>query len=311
MFKKFLLIAAAVIGTTAAQATTIEMVVAFPPGGVVDILGRDVSRVLTNNGIPTVVVNRPGAGGRVGTHHVATQADANSTLLMLPTGPGLYDPILSKDVNYNVLTDFEPVIAIVKLPVVILVPANSKYQTIEDLLADIRNPSAKLNWGHTSMAFRTETLRLLDTVGARANIVDVPFNGGAPVMQNLAGGHLDFAVLDLVGAASHIESKTVRALAITTKQRNSALPDVPTFIEKKIQHESFSWVVLVARKGMSDDLVRKINAAVNKDLPAEVNPSVKNAKLILGTPEDAKKFIHDQYRIMTPIIRKFAAPATQ
>lgn len=310
MIKKIVLLLLTFVAVKFSFANTqpIEIVVPFVAGGGSDIIGREISKILTNNGYPAIVVNKSGVQGRLGTQYVAKQADPANTLLILPPGPGLYEPILTNNAMYDVLADFEPIVIISTFPEMIVVPYDSKYQTLDELVADLKKNNNKLTWGHSVKSHKITGFRFLEQINSTA--VDVPFNGAAQLIQALIGNHMDYAVLDPTGAMTFIESKRMRALGVTSHVRIKQLPDVPTMLERGINLESIGWFSVVGRKGIPDQLVKSINRVINRHM-LENSFTSMNTTPMLGSPEDAKKFIRNQYRVMAPVITRYAEEPTK
>jgi tripartite-type tricarboxylate transporter receptor subunit TctC len=239
-----LAMACALIGSAHAQSNrTIKLVVPYPPGGTADIVARLLGEQIGRAQGPAVVIeNRPGAGTAIGTEAVARAAPDGTTLL-INSPEFVINPHLRKP-NYDPIASFEPVCLLVSSPTVIVVNAASPYRTLKDLLDAARAKPGELTLASTGIfQIAIEQLKR----AANANLIYVPFQGNGPASNALLGDHVTsvFAVYPTV--AELIKAGKLRPLAIASRKRIDAMPDVPTIIESGFaDYEVEVWLGLVA-----------------------------------------------------------------
>ena len=230
-------------GVSAQTSRTVKIVVPYPPGGTADIVARLLAEQIGRmQGLSMVIENRAGAGTAIATEAVARAAPDGNTLLL--TSPEfLITPLLRK-ANYDPLTSVEPVCNLVSSPTVIVVNASSPYRTLADLMGAARAKPGEVTMASTGIfQIAIEMLRR----AADAKFTYVPYPGNAPASSALMGDHVTsvFAVYPTV--AELIKAGKVRPLAVASRKRIEALPDVPTVIESGFRdYEIEVWLGLMA-----------------------------------------------------------------
>ena len=226
------LLLVALSGLPAAQtARTLRLVVPFPPGGSADVLARQLSLQIGQNGGPTVVVeNRPGGGTVLATDVVARAApDGNTVLLM--ANSFVINASVRATLPYDPLTSFAPVCLIVDSPQILVVNAASPFNTLADFVAAARANPGSVNYATvgpaTTQHIAVEMFRRL----AGIELTYVPYAGGGPAMTALIGGHVMAVLANPSEVMEQIVSGKVRALGVATRERFSLLPHVPTIAE--------------------------------------------------------------------------------
>lgn len=301
MLKKLLSSVAMIMAMTSASASQpYEIVIPAPPGASAFTIAQQIRQWLVEDNITSVVVPKPGAQGVLATGHVARQG-TDTTLLLLPSGPGLYGPLTgAQGIQYDVLRDFEPIITLGTMPSILVVNADSPYRTANDVVRAARQRD--LLWGSGNLTGKVDALRFFDLHGISGT--EVPFNGAAPMLTGLAsGGQFEFAFTDLGSAKPLLDAGKIRILAVAGHQRSPSMPLVPTFKEQGINFtEAGGWYVLVAKKGISQDQVSRINQVLNAAIRrSKTNVITEMTDPVLGSPEDARRFIENQYRVMQPV----------
>jgi tripartite-type tricarboxylate transporter receptor subunit TctC len=232
------------IGSAHAQSSrTIKLIVPYPPGGTADIVARLLGDQIGRAKGPTVVIeNRPGAGTMIGTEAVARAAPDGNTLLI--NSPEFIINSHLRKPNYDPIASFEPICHLVSSPTVIVVNAASPYRTLKDLLDAARAKPGELTMASTGIfQIAIEQLKR----AAQVNLIYVPFQGNAPASNALMGDHVTsvFAVYPTV--AELIKSGKLRPLAIASRKRIDAMPEVPTIIESGYSdYEVEVWLGLMA-----------------------------------------------------------------
>jgi tripartite-type tricarboxylate transporter receptor subunit TctC len=273
--RKVLQLAAIVAGSQALPRITwsrdypvrpLQWIVGFPPGGGTDVVAREMARWLSDHlGQEVVVVNKPGAAT-----NIAAQAAINSpadgyTLLWIGTSNAI-NATLYKTLPFDFFTSIAPVAGICVSPMVIVANPSVTANNIADLIALAKTVPGKI----TMASFGTGTIshvagELFKTM-VGVNIVHVPYRGGAPMINDLIGGHVQVAVDVVANALPHIRSGAVRALAVTTSRRLDALPNVPTVAETIPGYEALVFTGVGVRAGTPDNVVAQLNRAINAGL---------------------------------------------
>ena len=265
--------AAAGLGLTATAAQAaypekpVRLVIPYPPGGATDVIGRIVGQRLGEAlGQQFVIDNRGGAGGNIGAEAVAKAAPDGYTLLMgALTSHSTIATLEKGTLRYDLIKDFAPVMVVGSVPLVMVVNPKMPVKTLPELIAWGKANPDKLNYASSgpgapqrmcSEIFRKET-------GIKAT--HVPYKGSGPAMTDLVGGQVNMMCETVPAALQFIKSGQLRALAVTTKDRISMLPDVPTAVEAGMPVlEVASTFGVMAPAGTPKDIVDKLNAALAK-----------------------------------------------
>jgi len=283
----------------------VHVFVPYPPGGAVDIIARTLGDELGRRWNQSIVVeNRPGAGGVIASQALVKSPADGYTLILVAAGHAL-NPYFYAKMPYG-FEDFTPICLIGSAPNILLVPANSPYKTLADMLADARARPGQLSYGHagngTSPHLAGELLKALTKV----DIAAVPYKGGAPSLTDLMGGHIPMTFNNIPESIAQIRAGTVRALGVTTATRSPVLPDVPTIAETVPGYDTGVWWAVLAPAGLPADIRDKLA----KDLAEVVKtPAVKNRLVDLGaapigsSPQEAAAFIKAEYEKWGPIIK--------
>lgn len=289
---------AAAAQTTSYPTQPIKIIVPFSAGGVVDVIARVVGEKLSVKFGQTVLVeNKPGAGGAIATQLVGRAAADGYTLLCVSPGH-VINPNMMKTANWNPNTDFRAVHGVGVVPNVFVVPASVNARTMPELVEMARKSPTPLTYGTAGNGTSNHLSALLLEQMANITLTHVPYRGQPDAINDLLTGRITMMPLTVALAKQHIESGSLRALAVTTASRSSALPNVPTVAESVglPAYEVATWFGFVAPGKTPDAVVNKLSAAVAEALAM---PDVK-AKLIgIGMemkPQDAKQF--DSYIAM-------------
>lgn len=274
----------------------VTLIVPFSPGGGTDLASRLVADALgAQQGWTVIVDNRPGAGGNIGIAQVARSAPDGLTIGMGQTSNLAINPTLYHDIPYDPETDFAPIAIINSQPSVIAVPANSPYETLADLIAAAEQEPGNIAMGTPGSGTVAHlTLELLG-VTADVEFLHVPYPGASQAVTDAIGGHVDFVASSLPSALSHIRSGTLRALAVTSPERNDAVPDVPTVAESG--YDDFSagdWKAVVGPAGLPEDIVATLNAAINEALQDDTlrtTFAADGSTIVGGSPEELRELI--------------------
>ncbi|WP_270937556.1 tripartite tricarboxylate transporter substrate binding protein [Falsiroseomonas oryzae] len=276
-----------------AQATPLRIVVPSAPGGPADVVARMLAETL-RLGRPVVVENRTGAGLVAGTEVVARAAPDGNTLLVTTIGHAV-NPAMGR-LPYDTERDFAPVAHLANTALVLLVNNGFPATDLPGFLAALRARPGGYAYGSagngTAIHIAVELLK--HQAGVQA--LHVPYRGTAPAMADLIAGHIQFMMDVVVTGAPHVQRGSVRAIAVTTRDRAALLPEVPTFAEQGMpEFEAYTWNVLLAPAQTPAPVIAQLNAAVNDALRA---PELSGRMRALGydpvlgsTPEGTGRFM--------------------
>jgi tripartite-type tricarboxylate transporter receptor subunit TctC len=310
--KRILIAAAMLLGSSLALAQAypnkpIRIVVPFTPGSATDIMARIVGEKLGAAWGQTVVVeNKPGAGGTVGSAFVAKSEPDGYTLLVVSTGH-VVNPVLYPGLNYDTVGDFAGITPLASLPNVLVVGANSPIKSVSELIAAAKANPGKLNYASagTGSATHVNAEKFRAITGIQAT--HIPFKGTPETITETVAGRVDFMFTPVLSSIPMIRDNRMRALAVSTAQRSSALPEVPTVAEAAVPGFVFDfWIGLLAPAKTPRDVVNKLNQEVNKALN---QPDVKERMAKLGgeplpmTPERFDAFIREEHATLSGIMK--------
>jgi tripartite-type tricarboxylate transporter receptor subunit TctC len=271
----------------------VKLVIPFPPGGTLDFVGRLLAQKLADQmGQPFVVENRAGGNGVIGGDVVA-KAPADGYTLLFNASTFTTAPMTMKSVPYNVNRDFAPVALVAKAPLSVAINKKLPITDIKSLIAYAKEHPGKMTFAVGSVGsaghLSTELLK-------RAGNIDyliVPYKGTAPAFQDLIGGQIDGFIDPILGSLQYHKSGMLRVVAVTSAQRASSLPDVPTVAETIPGFEFYSWYGLWAPAKTPPEIVQRLNAEVNKALAGDMKDKLKDQGLLLA-PGSAEEFARFQ-----------------
>jgi tripartite-type tricarboxylate transporter receptor subunit TctC len=227
--------AAALMGLPAlAQRATTRLVVGFPPGGAADVLARALLEPMKAAlGVPMIVENRPGAGGRIAADLIRNSPADGSTLLVSPASIITLAPHLYKSVRYELTRDFLPLSPIARLDLGVYAGPGTPEQvrTLSDLVKWLQGEPAKRSCGITGIGSTPHLAALLLGRASKLDWQTVPYQGDAPAFVALLSGEVPVSVASLAGGMEHVRAGKLRLLALTSNERSSFMPDVPTLTQ--------------------------------------------------------------------------------
>jgi tripartite-type tricarboxylate transporter receptor subunit TctC len=316
MIKKATLgVAAAVfafVATASAQnfpSHQMTMIVPFAAGGPQDGIGRIVAQRMSETlGQQVIVENVGGAGGMIGSLQASRATPDGYTFLLASVGTHAQNQTLYKKPAYNSVTDFTPVALVAETPIVLITRADLPANNLQEFIAYSKANQAKMSFGSAGAGSATHLGCVVVNTAMGTDIVHVPYKGTGPAMQDLLGGRIDFLCEILNTAKPQIDAGKVKAMAIMTKERSPALPNVPTALEQGVKDmEAYTWSAIFLPKNAPADVVKKLNDAIVKTINT---PSVREHLTKLGaqvvsndraTPEYLGKFVKGE-------IEKWAGP---
>ena len=255
-----------IAGAQAYPTRPVRIIVGFPAGGVADIVARLLGdQIGRSQGQRMLIENRAGAGGVIGTEAASRAAPDGSTLALISTDL-LVPPHLRK-LNYDLLTDFEPICELVSAPTVIIVNSASPYRTLADLLSAARAKPGNLT---AASAGQTHQIALeMLRRAAKIEMTIVPYPGGAPAVNALLGGHVTSALLSYSTASEQLKAGKLRALATFSRTRIEALPELPTVAESGYSDsEMDEWLGMLAPAKTPNEKVSQLVGWLTEALQA-------------------------------------------
>ncbi|TSD56236.1 tripartite tricarboxylate transporter substrate binding protein [Variovorax sp. KBS0712] len=264
-----LIASAAVLGTghaAAQQHRPIRLVVPYAAGGPIDNTARILAEQVKDTlGGPVIIDNKPGAGGNIGADFVAKAPADGLTIGIAATATNAVNPWLYSKMPFNAATDFAPITQMVRVPNVLVMNADTanrlNIRTLADLIRYAKANPAKLNYASGGNGSAGHLAGELFKKEAGIFAVHIPYNGGNPAQLALLSGQVDFNFDNLATAAPNIRSGKLKAIAVTTLKRSSALPDVPPVADTLKGFSIDTWWGLVAPAGTPPEVVAKLNQA--------------------------------------------------
>lgn len=271
---------------------TIEIVVAYGPGGSTDLVARALAQKFQDRlGQSVVVLNKPGGSGTIGASVAARAAPDGYTLYVGYTSETVVVPQLSKGVKYSI-DDFEPIAVTGLVPLVLIASKNIRAANLHELIEELRAAPGKFTYGG-GIASPPHVMGAWFNRLNNLTVTHVPYRGGGQAVADVIGGHIDMFYAGLAAAKGAIDSGAVKAFAVTGDVRSPALPNVPTFKEAGVKDfDLASWNVLLAPKGTPADvlaLLRRETALALDD------PKVRELYIAQGVEvspsQDVKAFL--------------------
>jgi tripartite-type tricarboxylate transporter receptor subunit TctC len=247
-------------------AKPLKLVTPFPPGGSADVIARLTAQKLAENlGQPVIVDNRAGAGGLVGNEYASKQPPDGYTLLLI-TGAYPVQAAMLKSMPFDPLADIAMVSMLTSYPFVVSVRTDSPLRSLGDLIAQAKANPGKLNYPSSGIGTVHHLTGELLNAMAGIDLTHVPFRGGASPLTEVLGGRVDVLFEAMTLSIGQIRSGKLRALAVTSKERWKALPDVPTVDETLRGYEVTSFIGLGASGGTPPPIIARLNGEVRKVL---------------------------------------------
>ncbi len=265
----------ATLGLSSAQAADndypnkpVTVIVAYAPGGQGDVFARLVSDKLSTIYKQAVVVdNKPGVSGTVGTRIAAKAKNDGYTLFLGQTGEITVNRVLMKDLGYDPMKELVPVVLIGNAPLVMLAPADAPYNTVAEFIQMARAKPGEFSYGSVGAGTPGHLSAVALALGAKLNMVHVPYKGVGPLMSDLMAGRLQAFFSSASAAMPQIKGGKLKALGVTTTRRMNSLPNVPTVAEAGLPGFSYTlWGGLFAPAGTPAEVIERLNRDVNSVL---------------------------------------------
>lgn len=289
---------------------SIKLISPFPPGGTSDTLARLVASKLTDGLGQTVTVdNKIGASGNIGHEAAAKSPPDGYTLLLSNSSTTVTNPHLFKKMPFDPIADFSAISIVASSGQVLVVHPSLPFNSLSDVTAFAKANPGKLNFGSGGKGIQSHISGEMYKSALGINIVHVPYKGGVLAINDLIAGHIQMVFADLAPALPHIKAGKLRAIAVTSLQRVSALPDVPTMIESGLAgFESGVWWSVVAPKGTSPEIINRINVELGKMVQlTDVRDTY--SKLGLNPQHSSPAKVAETIRTESPVMAKILKAA--
>ncbi len=269
----------------------VKIIVVFPPGGTSDVMARmvadELGKVLKQ---PVIVENIAGAGGIVGTERAAKMAPDGYTLVQTGVGQNAVAHGLDPNLKYNSMTDFVHITQVHSGPNVLVVHPDTQFKSVKDVVAYAKANPGKLDYGFTHAASGHMAMELFKQT-AGIFLTGIPYRGGGPMVSDLLGGTIPMMFINQDSALQHVRAGKMRALAVTSAQRNPLYPDVPTIAEAGFKgFEAMSWSGLSAIKGTPQPIIDKIEAAMVQVMQSETVKQRMGSVGFIIPPQGSKPY---------------------
>jgi tripartite-type tricarboxylate transporter receptor subunit TctC len=290
-------------------AKPVTMIIPFAAGGPTDVLGRIMAQRMSEIlGQQVVVENVGGAGGMTGSKRVADASPDGYTFVLGTVGTHAQGQSLYKKPLYHAASDFTPVALVAEVPIVLIARKDLPVSNLAEFIAYAKANQTKMQYGSAGAGSATHLGCVLLNYLIGVDITHVPYRGTGPAMQDLQGGRIDYLCEIISTAKPQIDGGTVKGIAIMTKERSKALPNVPTALEQGIPKlEAYTWNAIFLPKGAAPEIVNRLHDAT---VEAMKTPTVRERLAGLGavivsedraTPEYLAQFVQSE-------IEKWAGP---
>lgn len=307
LFASFGGMASPVLAQSNSADRPIRIVVPFSPGGGTDTIARTLGAAMSQDLGQTVIVeNKPGAGTVIGSDTVAKSAPDGTTIL-IATFAHAVNPSLRSKMPFDTDKAFDPVILIGRSPNILVVPANSPYKTVKELVAAAKADPGKLTFASQGVGTSAHLAGELFNSLAGVNMTHVPYKGAGPALNDLLGGQVNMMFATATAVAPLIESGKVRALGVTTPERSPVRPEVPSIAEAGVPgYAAESWYGFFVPTGTPADIVQKLNAATAKAAKSDAfRKRVEGEGLVIsaGTPKELADYVSAEQKRWAAVVK--------
>jgi tripartite-type tricarboxylate transporter receptor subunit TctC len=289
---------------------SIKFLVPWPPGGATDQVARILTVPLSKElGVSVFVENKGGAGGNIGTQAFLQDKPDGYSMLMATSSTNAAGPHLFANQGFDAAKDFTPVVLVCTIPNIMVVPESSPWNSMKDLLADVKQNPGKFTYGSAGIGASQHLAGAQFKTVTGLDIRHVPYKGSGPAALDLMAGHIDM-MLD-TGSLNNIKAGKLKALGVAADKRIPELPNVPTLKELGVPMVANAWYGVMLPAGAPKDVTEKLNAAFNKVLKdPDVRKSLQGigAQVDGGSVSDFTKFSQSEIKRYEGIVRMSGAP---
>jgi tripartite-type tricarboxylate transporter receptor subunit TctC len=267
----------------------LTMINPFAPGGPNDVVARLLAQRMGEIlGQPVIVENVGGAGGMNGASRVAKAEPDGYTFLQGTVGTQAQNQTLYKKPAYNSVTDFTPVGMVIEAPLVLVARKDIPVKDLKEFVAYAKANKDKMQYGSAGTGSAIHLGCALTNMVTGIDVLHVPYKGANPAMQDLMSGRIDYLCDIITTAKAQIDAGTVKPIAVLSKQRSPALPEVPTAIESGYDIDAYTWNAFFLPRGTPDDIVNKLNQATTEALATpNVSEKLEAAGLVIARGKQA------------------------
>ncbi|MDR6100748.1 tripartite-type tricarboxylate transporter receptor subunit TctC [Agrobacterium larrymoorei] len=287
---------------------TITLVVPFAAGGSTDVVARVIAQKMGDAlGQQIVVENVAGAGGNLGADRVARAEPDGYTILMGTVATHALNPLILKTKPYDPEKDFAPISLLVVVPNVLVINPQLPVNTVAELIALLKKEPDKHAYASSGNGTPLHLSGELFKTMAGVDMQHVPYKGSGPALNDLLGNQISIMFDNLPSSSAHIKSGTLKALGVTTAERASSFPDVPTIAETVPGYETYTWNALFAPAGTPAEAIAKLNEAAKTAL---ADPDVAkrmadfSAKIVGSSPEELKTHVSEEIAKWGPVVKE-------
>ncbi|MBX3674070.1 MAG: tripartite tricarboxylate transporter substrate binding protein [Burkholderiales bacterium] len=317
----FLTLAAAVLAAGALPALaqgaypnkSLKLVVPWTAAGTVDMVARSLAeRLGARLGQTVVVENRPGATGQIGSKAVATAEPDGYTLLLMSATVHTVSPNLHKAFPFDPIDDFAVVSQVVSFPYLMVVSAESPYKSVADLVAAARKDPGSISYASFGQGSAPYLISELFAMTTGTKLLHVPYKGAAPAITDVLGGRVTFFIDSIPSPLGQVRGGKLRALSVTTPQRSSTVPEVPTMAETIPGFEAIAWLGIAAPAKTPKEVVARLHAEL-KQIAAEPEYGAKLRAVGLDpvaseSPEQFRGWLQSQKKYWGDFVQKAKIP---
>jgi tripartite-type tricarboxylate transporter receptor subunit TctC/uncharacterized protein YjiS (DUF1127 family) len=289
-------------------AKPIRLIVPFAPGGPNDISARIIADELMRSLQQTVIVaNLPGAGGNLAAEAAAKARADGSTLFWAQAATHGINPALYRKRGYDALRDFAPVGLVVSEPLVLVTGAASPFHDLTRVIVEAKADPATIHFGSGGIGTTPHMAGELFAVMAGARLMHVPYRSNAPAVSDTIAGRIQLVFDNMNASLGHIRAGTLKALAVTSRERVAALPDVPALAETLPEYEVTSWGGIVAPAATPADVTGRLSnalMAIGKEPAVQQRFAALGAQLDVSTPTAMDAFVRTQIERWRTVVDK-------
>jgi tripartite-type tricarboxylate transporter receptor subunit TctC len=286
----------------------IRIIVAYTPAGTTDILARAVGQKMSETwGQPVIVDNRPGANGNIGTEVAARAVPDGHSLVMATAGSHGINVSLYRKLNWHPVNDFVPVSLTAMVPNIMVVNNSLPVKNVREFIAHVKANPGKLSYGSPGNGSTAHLSMELFKTMTGSNIVHIPYKGSAGVLADVMGGQIAVTIDNMPPYVPQVRAGKIRALAVSTAKRSSALPDLPTIAEAGVQgYEAGAWFGLLAPAGTPKAIVAQLSAESARILKLpDISKRISElgAEPVGSTPEQFAELIKTEIAKWAKVIK--------
>jgi tripartite-type tricarboxylate transporter receptor subunit TctC len=289
----------------------VTLIIPFSAGGSTDLVGRLVAQRMGEElGQQVVVDNRGGAGGNLGSAAVAKAEPGGYTILMGTVATHALNPLIYTKIPYDPVADFAPVSLLATVPNVLVVHPSVAANSVAELVEMVKKEPGKYSYASSGNGTPLHLSGELFKTMAGVDVVHIPYKGAGPALIDVLAGQVPIMFDNLPSSTEHIKTGRLKGLAVTTKDRAPAFPDMPAMGEALPGYETYTWNALFAPAGTPPEVVARLNEAANK---AVSDPATKaklaefSATVVGSTPEELAAHVKSELAKWTPIVKQSGA----